>query len=54
MSTLPSVQIGASTWLWTSPLTTAAAENLLPRIAQLGFALKVLMFEQRRLDRLGK
>jgi D-psicose/D-tagatose/L-ribulose 3-epimerase len=29
--------IGASTWLWVSPLTTAAAEELLPRLAQLGF-----------------
>lgn len=31
------MHIGASTWLWVSPLTTAAAETLIPRIAQLGF-----------------
>lgn len=31
------MKIGASTWLWVSPLTTIAAEELLPRIAALGF-----------------
>lgn len=30
--------IGASTWLWTSPLKTAEAESLFPRIAALGFS----------------
>jgi D-psicose/D-tagatose/L-ribulose 3-epimerase len=39
------MQIGASTWLWTSPLTTQAAETLLPRIAQLGFAAVELPLE---------
>ena len=29
--------IAASTWLWVSPLTTGAAESLLPRIAGMGF-----------------
>jgi D-psicose/D-tagatose/L-ribulose 3-epimerase len=37
--------IGASTWLWTSPLTTATAEQLLPRIAQLGFSAVELPLE---------
>lgn len=37
--------IGASTWLWTSPLTTQSAETLLPRIAQLGFAAVELPLE---------
>lgn len=31
------MKIGASTWLWVSPLTTFTAEKLLPRIAALGF-----------------
>lgn len=39
------MQIGATTWLWVSPLTTAAAEKLLPRIAQLGFAAVELPLE---------
>ena len=37
--------IGASTWLWTSPLTTVAAETLLPRIARLGFRAVELPLE---------
>lgn len=37
--------IGASTWLWVSPLTTSAAETLLPRIAQLGFSAVELPLE---------
>jgi D-psicose/D-tagatose/L-ribulose 3-epimerase len=37
--------IGASTWLWVSPLTTQAAETLLPRIAQLGFSAVELPLE---------
>ncbi|HEX2860929.1 MAG TPA: sugar phosphate isomerase/epimerase family protein [Lacunisphaera sp.] len=37
--------IGASTWLWTSPLTTASAEKLIPRIAGLGFAAVELPLE---------
>jgi D-psicose/D-tagatose/L-ribulose 3-epimerase len=37
--------IGASTWLWTSPLTTAAAEKLIPRLAQLGFSAVELPLE---------
>jgi D-psicose/D-tagatose/L-ribulose 3-epimerase len=37
--------IGASTWLWTSPLTTAAAVKLIPRLAQLGFSAVELPLE---------
>lgn len=37
--------IGASTWLWTSPLTTATAETLLPHIARLGFGAVELPLE---------
>lgn len=37
--------LGASTWLWTSPLTTAAAENLFPKIARLGFRCVELPLE---------
>ena len=36
MST-PPMQIGVSTWVWTSPATTAVLETLLPHIAELGF-----------------
>lgn len=36
---------GASTWLWTSPLTTTAAEQLFPKIAQLGFGCVELPLE---------
>lgn len=31
------MKIGATTWLWVSPLSTAAAVELIPRIAKLGF-----------------
>ncbi len=31
------MQIGVSTWLWTSPLTTAEAERLVPLIARMGY-----------------
>ncbi len=37
--------IGATTWLWVSPLTTAAAEELIPRIARLGFGAVELPLE---------
>jgi D-psicose/D-tagatose/L-ribulose 3-epimerase len=52
--------IGASTWLWTSPLTTATAEMLIPRIAQLGFRAVELPLEDpalldaRRIGQLAK
>jgi D-psicose/D-tagatose/L-ribulose 3-epimerase len=31
------VSFGASTWLWTSPFSTASAEELFPKIAAMGF-----------------
>ncbi len=37
--------IGASTWLWVSPLTTSAAETLIPHLAQLGFSAIELPLE---------
>src|SRR5690606_36174617 len=37
--------LGASTWLWTSPLTTEMAEQLFPKIAQLGFQAVELPLE---------
>jgi D-psicose/D-tagatose/L-ribulose 3-epimerase len=37
--------LGATTWLWVSPLTTVAAEKLIPRIAQLGFGAVELPLE---------
>jgi D-psicose/D-tagatose/L-ribulose 3-epimerase len=52
--------IGASTWLWTSPLTTASAEKLLPHIAQLGFKAVELPLEDpalidaQRVNRLAR
>ena len=42
--------LGASTWLWTSPLTTAMAEQLFPAIARMGFQAVELPLED--LDRL--
>src|SRR5690349_7661082 len=37
--------IGASTWLWASPLTTDIAAKLLPRIRSLGFTAVELPLE---------
>jgi len=37
--------IGATTWLWISPLTTVSAEALIPRIAELGFGAVELPLE---------
>ena len=34
---MPRMRIGVSTWLWTSPLTTAEAERLVPLIARMGY-----------------
>jgi D-psicose/D-tagatose/L-ribulose 3-epimerase len=31
------IQFGVSTWLWTSPFTTASIETLFPKIAAMGF-----------------
>ena len=42
----PPTQIGVSTWVWTSPATTAAIETLLPHIAELGFDVIELPVEE--------
>ena len=31
------IKFGVSTWLWTSPFTTASAYDLFPKIAEMGF-----------------
>lgn len=31
------IKFGVSTWLWTSPFTTASIQELFPKIAQMGF-----------------
>jgi len=54
------IQIGVSTWVWTSPATTAALETLLPHIAELGFDVvelpieEVGQFDVARVDELAR
>jgi D-psicose/D-tagatose/L-ribulose 3-epimerase len=43
---LSPMQIGVSTWVWTSPATTAVLETLLPHIAELGFDVIELPVEE--------
>ena len=31
------ITYGVSTWLWTSPFTTASIQELFPKIAEMGF-----------------
>jgi D-psicose/D-tagatose/L-ribulose 3-epimerase len=45
MSVAP-MQLGISTWVWTSPATTAVLESLLPHIAALGFDVIELPIEE--------
>jgi len=45
MSVAP-MQLGISTWVWTSPATTAVLETLLPHIAALGFDVIELPIEE--------
>ncbi|HKP15255.1 MAG TPA: sugar phosphate isomerase/epimerase [Gemmatimonadaceae bacterium] len=40
------MQLGISTWVWTSPATTAVLETLLPHIAALGFDVIELPIEE--------
>jgi D-psicose/D-tagatose/L-ribulose 3-epimerase len=40
------MQLGISTWVWTSPATTAVLETLLPHIAQVGFDVIELPIEE--------
>jgi D-psicose/D-tagatose/L-ribulose 3-epimerase len=40
------MQLGVSTWVWTSPATTEVLETLVPHIAQLGFDVIELPIEE--------
>ena len=40
------MQLGVSTWVWTSPATTAVLETLLPHIARVGFDVIELPIEE--------
>lgn len=40
------MRLGISTWVWTSPATTAVLETLLPHIARLGFDVIELPIEE--------
>jgi D-psicose/D-tagatose/L-ribulose 3-epimerase len=40
------MQLGVSTWVWTSPATTEVLETLLPHIASLGFDVIELPIEE--------
>jgi D-psicose/D-tagatose/L-ribulose 3-epimerase len=40
------MQLGISTWVWTSPATTAVLETLLPHIARVGFDVIELPIEE--------
>ena len=40
------MRLGVSTWVWTSPATTAVLESLVPRIASLGFDVIELPIEE--------
>jgi D-psicose/D-tagatose/L-ribulose 3-epimerase len=45
------VTFGASTWLWTSPFTTASAEELFPKIASMGFdAVEIAVEDPKLID----
>lgn len=45
MPSRPPMQLGISTWVWTSPATTEVLESLLPHIASLGFEVIELPIE---------
>jgi D-psicose/D-tagatose/L-ribulose 3-epimerase len=40
------MQLGISTWVWTSPATTAVLETLIPHIAEMGFDVIELPIEE--------
>ena len=46
MKTVPRMQLGVSTWVWTSPATTAELETLIPHIAEMGFDVVELPIEE--------
>ena len=39
------IKFGVSTWLWTSPFTTASAYNLFPKISEMGFDIVEIAVE---------
>ena len=39
------IKFGVSTWLWTSPFTTASAYDLFPKIAKMGFDIVEIAVE---------
>jgi D-psicose/D-tagatose/L-ribulose 3-epimerase len=43
------IQYGVSTWLWTSPFTTASAQELLPKISKMGFDVVEIAVEDPNL-----
>jgi len=45
MSSNAPMQLGISTWVWTSPATTEVLESLLPHIAELGYDVIELPIE---------
>lgn len=40
-----SISFGVSTWLWTSPFTTASIETIFPKIAEMGFDIVEIAVE---------
>lgn len=43
------IKFGVSTWLWTSPFTTASIQELFPKIAQMGFDVVEIAVEDASL-----
>jgi D-psicose/D-tagatose/L-ribulose 3-epimerase len=48
------IQYGVSTWLWTSPFTTASVEELFPKISQMGFDVVEIAVEDPALIDVAK
>ena len=48
------ITYGVSTWLWTSPFTTASAKELFPKIAQMGFDVVEIAVEDPALIDIGE
>lgn len=47
------VSFGVTTWLWTSPFTTASVEELFPKIASMGFDVVEIALEDPSLVDVG-
>ena len=48
------IKFGTTTWLWTSPFTTASAEELFPKIAGMGFDVVEIALEDPSLIDVAK